>query len=604
MSANNAVAALRAGDLDRAERLATEVLKRTPRDVDALNVQALVHNARGQHRDAANVFRRLTELQPRQIAHWVNLGTALRATGKLDEALDAYRTAADLGEASASFLFNLGLLHLDRLDYVDAHAALARAAQAEPNDVEIRLYYARACYDCVRNDEARRALEGWRQHDGLDTRLLREIATLWLQLGDTVEADAAVRDALSRDPDDLRARLCAIQIAERTNRVDQAKAAFGQISDASGDAELADDIARVAVVLAQRSGDHAAAVDHYQRLLSRARTARDRADLLFPFAKSLDALGHYDEAFATLERAHESQQEFLRQSAPRFQQRDRDPLEITNFSVDATDVARWDHTGAPGIEESPIFVVAFPRSGTTLLEQMLDAHPQLESMDEQPFLQNAIERMQRLGARYPEGLASLSREQLDEVCGDYWSRVTREVKLAPGRRLVDKNPLNLLRLPAIRRLFPQSPIVLVIRHPCDVVLSCFMQHFRAPDFANLCSTLDRLAAGFTRSFEFWYRQAELLSPHCVELRYEAFVADVEPHARAIATFIGVDWDDAMLDPAKSARSRGFISTPSYAQVVQPVNTRAIGRWRNYAKYFEPVLPKLAPCLRRWSYEAL
>src|SRR5581483_10228835 len=604
MSAAEAVAALRAGDLDRAERLAAAVLKRTPRDVDALTVQALLHNARNQHRDAANAFRRLTELQPRQIAHWVNLGTALRASGKLTDALSAYRKAQELGEASASFLFNLGLLHLDRLEYVEAHAVLGRAAQAAPRDAEIRFYFARACYACVRNDDARRTLEGWNQLEGLDVRLLREIATLWLQLGDTTQAEAAVREALRRDPADPRARLCAVQIAERTNRLDEAKADFAQIEKStSNDVDLADDLARVAVVLAQRSGDHATAVERYQRLLSAARIARDRADLLFPLAKSLDALGRYDEAFATLERAHEAQQEFLRQSAPRFQQPDRDPLEITKFSADAADVARWDHTGAPGVDESPIFIVAFPRSGTTLLEQMLDAHPQLRSMDEQPFLQNAIERMQRIGARYPEGLAGLSREQLEEVRGDYWSRVAREVKLDPAQRLVDKNPLNLLRLPAIRRLFPHSRIVLVIRHPCDVVLSCYMQHFRAPDFANLCRTLDRLADGFTRSFDFWYRQADLLSPNCLELRYEAFVADVEPHARAIAKFIGVEWSDAMLDPAASARSRGFISTPSYAQVVQPVSTRAIGRWRNYAKHFAGTIEALRPCLRRWSYEA-
>jgi Flp pilus assembly protein TadD len=595
------MAAFGRGDLDQAERLAASVLKRAPRDVAALTVQGLVHNARGQHRDAANAFRRLTELEPAQVAHWVNLGTALRASSKLDDALKAYRQALALGEGSAAFLFNLGMLHLDRLEYVDAHAALSRAAQAAPGDAEIRFYYARACYDCVRNDEACHALADWRRFEGLDTRLLCEIATLFLQLGDTAQAEAAVSAAQTRDPADLRVRLCAIQLAERTNRVAQAQAEYQQIAGMA-DVELADDVARVGVVLLQRGGNHAAAAEHYERFLGGARTARERADLLFPFAKSLDALGRYDDAFATLERAHADQQEFLRQSAPRFHQPDRDPLEIANFSSDAADVARWDAAGAPSVEDSPIFIVAFPRSGTTLLEQMLDAHPQLRSMDEQPFLQNAIERMQSLGARYPDRLAGLTLAQLDEVRADYWSRAAKEVTLEPGQRLVDKNPLNLLRLPAIRRLFPHSRILLVIRHPCDVVLSCYMQHFRAPDFANLCRRLDGLAAGFTRAFEFWGRQAALLSPPCLELRYEAFVDDVGRHAREIARFLDLPWSDAMLDPAASARGRGFISTPSYAQVVQPVNTRAIGRWRNYAKHFAPVIGALEPQLKRWSYE--
>ena len=234
---------------------------------------------------------------------------------------------------------------------------------------------------------------------------------------------------------------------------------------------------------------------------------------------------------------------------------------------------------------------------------MLDAHPLLRSMDEQPFLQNAIDRMESFGVRYPDQLGALTPPQLEQARGHYWSLVAAKVRLQPGQRLVDKNPLNLLRLPAIRRLFPRAHVILAIRHPCDVVLSCYMQHFRAPDFALLCRDLPTLARGYRRAFDFWYGQAQLLRPACLELRYESFVADFAAQARAVAEFLGLPWDEAMLDPGRHARARGFISTPSYSQVVQPVNTGAVDRWRRYAAYFGEALAELEPYLRRWNYAA-
>jgi hypothetical protein len=278
-------------------------------------------------------------------------------------------------------------------------------------------------------------------------------------------------------------------------------------------------------------------------------------------------------------------------------------MEVTKYSCDPVDVATWDHSGAPSLEQSPVFIVAFPRSGTTLLELTLDAHPLLRSMDERPFIQDALDEIVALGIRYPEQLGRLSNAQLDQIRASYWGRVEQKVRLEAGQRLVDKNPLNLLRLPVIRRLFPHARILFAIRHPCDVLLSCYMQHFRAPDFALLCADLRTLAVGYRRGMDFWYQQAGLLQPAVREVFYERFVSDFDTQVRAISDFLQLPWDEGMLAPASHARSKGFISTPSYSQVVQPVNQKAVGRWRHYERHFATVLPELQPCLQRWGYSA-
>ena len=197
----------------------------------------------------------------------------------------------------------------------------------------------------------------------------------------------------------------------------------------------------------------------------------------------------------------------------------------------------------------------------------------------------------------------MSAADLERVRASYWERVRRKVLLQPGQRLVDKNPLNILRLPVIRRLFPHARILLTIRHPCDVLLSCFMQPFRAPDFALLCGDLPSLAAGYRRTFDFWYQQVGVLAPSVREIRYESFVANLEAEARGVIDYLGLPWDDHVLAPGEHARAKGYISTPSYAQVVQPVNTKSIGRWRAYQERFAGIIPLIRPYLDRWGYDA-
>jgi len=171
------------------------------------------------------------------------------------------------------------------------------------------------------------------------------------------------------------------------------------------------------------------------------------------------------------------------------------------------------------------------------------------------------------------------------------------------RRLVDKNPLNMLCLPMIARLFPEARIVLCLRHPCDVLLSCFMQPFRSPAFMVMCSSLQRLAEGYVQAFEHWFANAEVLAPRVLEWRYESVVERFDEHVIRLGRFLDVADPSPMARFAEHAQAKGYISTPSYAQVTQGVHRQAVNRWHAYREMFEPVLPLLRPMLERLGYEA-
>jgi hypothetical protein len=222
-------------------------------------------------------------------------------------------------------------------------------------------------------------------------------------------------------------------------------------------------------------------------------------------------------------------------------------------------------------------------------------------MDERAFIYELIKRMQLAGQSYPSDLAGLTQANVDQLRDIYASDVRRIVPDLEHRRLVDKNPLNMLCLPMIMRLFPNARIILCLRHPCDVLMSCYMQPFRSPAFMVLCSSLERLARGYVDAFEQWFHHAEIFAPHVLEWRYESVVERFDEHVAKLGQFLDIDDATPMTRFAEHARAKGYISTPSYAQVTEGIHRKAVNRWHAYRDLFEPVLPILQPMMERLGY---
>jgi hypothetical protein len=302
-----------------------------------------------------------------------------------------------------------------------------------------------------------------------------------------------------------------------------------------------------------------------------------------------------------LDRAHAQQIDELRSHAPHWFEPGADPLGITRHRIGPAEHAQWTPLRAPEAQESPIFVVGFPRSGTTMLETMLDAHPLLTGMDERTFVQDIVEELRSAGFEYPQHIGRIDDALADRLRDVYWRLVRMRARIAPGKRLVDKNPLNILRLPLIARIFPNARIILALRHPCDVVLSNYMQTFRTPAYVSLTASIESTARGYADTFAFWLDQVAVLAPNVLELRYEDVVDDIDAQSRRIADFVGVDWDARMVNFHERAKERGFIATPSYHQVVEPINRKGVARWERYRRHLEPAIPLLQPYIERWNY---
>jgi hypothetical protein len=265
--------------------------------------------------------------------------------------------------------------------------------------------------------------------------------------------------------------------------------------------------------------------------------------------------------------------------------------------------ASW--SPAPGASAEPglphIFVVGFPRSGTTLAGQVLGAHPGLRTLDETPTLGQAADAW-LLDPAALERLKAAPAAELEPDRERYWRAVQAAGGPAPGEAgLVDKLPLNLVALPLIGRLFPSARTVLLRRDPRDVVFSCFRRHFtvNAANFELL--TLEGAARFYDQVVQLAELYAATLPIPLISLRYEALVADFEGETRALCEAIGMDWAPEMADFAAGSRE-ARINTPSAGQVSRGLYGEGVGQWRRYQKELEPVLPVLEPWVRRFGYE--
>lgn len=253
---------------------------------------------------------------------------------------------------------------------------------------------------------------------------------------------------------------------------------------------------------------------------------------------------------------------------------------------------------------TPAFLVGFNRSGTTLMEQVAAADGKVVISDEHPFIAwpLAVFRM-HTGNGDPVGIEALTVEQVGEMRASYWHAVREGLgeTWKPGQILLDKLPLNICHLVLLRRMFPDARVLVALRDPRDVVLSNFMQIF-APNSATVhFFTVEDTAKSYAGAMGLWQRYRADLPGPWHEVRYEDLVADFDTTVRGVLDFMGLPWNDSYRRFHKKAAKR-VISTPSARDVTTPVFSRAVGRWKRYAKYLAPVQDTLAPFVRAFGYD--
>ncbi len=274
-------------------------------------------------------------------------------------------------------------------------------------------------------------------------------------------------------------------------------------------------------------------------------------------------------------------------------------------SITAADFERWQH--ADGSAHAPVaLLTGFPRSGTTLLEKVLDAHPEIVSSEERDFL--AQELFPSLQREYPrvtglrDLLDQLPAQRREQARQRYLSVMEWLLGEPIGERLhLDKNPAYNLTIPVLLRLFPRARLLIALRDPRDVVLSCYMTYLPLNPVSVRFLTLKRTAERYAVDMRAWQKFRKMILSPWHEIRYEDVVADLESAVRQSLEKLGIPWHEGVLQYREHLREKR-VTSPTYRDVALPVHSRSMGRWKNYQEFMAPVLETLAPFVQEYEYE--
>jgi len=316
----------------------------------------------------------------------------------------------------------------------------------------------------------------------------------------------------------------------------------------------------------------------------------------------LDRLNRYDDAWAAFTEAKRIARELSGNGY--LDQLANETINRLRGFFTAGRLATLPRAGVRADVPQPIFVLGFPRSGTTLVEQTLSAHPLISAGDELPLINDITRIMPRMlnsPLTYPEALAELwmgdQRDGLDNL-RDYYLQKAAQMGVAEPEFawFTDKMPLNEMHLGLIALLFPASPLIHVIRHPLDVMVSALANHFTHGFFC--ASSLETAATHYVRVMELTEHYRSEMALRYLPVRYEAMVGMQAATVRSILDFIGVPFEENCL---RFNENRRYARTASYAQVTEPLYDRSLGRYRHYRRYLEPVISILRPLIERLGY---
>jgi tetratricopeptide (TPR) repeat protein len=606
----------------------------------------------GRYREAATLARDLTRRDPAQPSAWNVLTASLKALGRVEEAIAAAESAVGALPAQPDLQINLGLLLAeagrleaaaevlhrcarDHPDQTDARLILGRVALADghgdraaesfgavlarqPERADAKAGLGRARHLQGRPREAVGLLRAALRHTPNETTTRSHLADALEADGDSGAAEAVRREVADRMPDSAAAHNNHGKSLVALSRLNDAEAAFlkalelnpdlaetrtnlGNVYRAQGRREAAEASYRRALDVNPASGEAyrgLAAVKRFhaddgdlaaiEGLLSRPAgvPARDRIALAYAAGKARADIG--DDPAAAFARFAEGAG--LKRAGLSYDvKRDEALAAAIADAFPADRIAALHAVGGGDPSPAPIFIVGMPRSGSTLVEQILASHAEVAAGGERTGLRAAVvAESETRGAPFPDWVADLDKSALERLGARY--RDSLPEPHGAGGPMTDKMPANFRFLGLIHACLPRAQIVHVHRDPLDTCLSCFTHLFGGSDipYSYDLRELGRYYAAYARLMAHW---RAVLAPHALlDLRYEDLVANLPGQTARLLTHCGLPWDDTCLAFHETARD---VRTASAEQVRRPLSAASIGRWKTYAEQLAPLRAVLA-----------
>ncbi len=603
------------GKLAEAKVALEQAIRLNPQAAQAYSNLGIVHFDEKEFEEAAAKYEKAIALQPNFPEAHNNLGNAYRALERPKEAIACYQTAVTQRGAYPEAYNNMATALRDSEDYESSEHAYRKAIALKPDYIEAHNNLSILLLYRDRTDEALRVLADALKIDEKNVTTLLNVAKVQMKRGSHDVAGQATRVAIEIDPDNAECHYVLGQVHHELDRHDEALACIDKALELSSEAAEYHSFRGVLLKSAGRLDEARVAIrksleinpefypaysnlndletfeaDH--DLVVKMQEILDKADnpeaeryipLYFTLAKALEDAGDYPEALVSYQTGAR-----LRRAQLKYDEADTANffrLIKTTFTPEVFANRTWD--GHPS--KTPVFIVGMPRSGSTLVEQILSSHPQAFGAGEVKILNRVLGALRdRLPSipKYPGMVAALEPAHWVEITNGYLTELKRDS--GDAARITDKLLTNFYFVGLIQLMFPNAKIIHTRRNPVDSSLSTYTKLFKddmphSYDFGEL----GRYYLMYEDLMKHW---EQVLPPGVMmNVDYESVIDDLEGNARALVDHVGLEWDEACLEFHKSTRS---VKTASVVQVRRPVYRTSVERWRRYGDGLNPLLEAL------------
>jgi len=315
--------------------------------------------------------------------------------------------------------------------------------------------------------------------------------------------------------------------------------------------------------------------------------------------KCYDEIGLYSKAFESFSKSNKITENAFRNKLDKNKFNERVSKRLNSIS-DTKGRLEFSHE-VYDKRIDPVFLIGFPRSGTTLLDTILRTHKSIKVIEEKLFIEDLINELNNYTENNLLKLNSINKEKIKYLRDLYFKKREAFIGFENNVVYIDKLPLNIIYAAEIKKIFPNSKFIVSIRNPYDVILSCFMQPFLPNDAMSNFYNLKDTTSFYDLVMNLWDKYQENLNLNLYQIKYEDIINDFDNCIKQLLKFLNVNWTDDLRKYYMTASKRGIINTPSYNQVSSPLYKKSISRWKNYSENFLDINLKLEKWIKRYEY---
>lgn len=592
------------GRFDEVIPLLEKTLEHNASNLGARHFLGIALVRTGQIEQGLNHIEYTITKDPKNSAFALNYAMVMEDEGRTERAIYAYQRVLDLDPSNDEAAFSLAGLYVEGRRGKDAYEILVGLKERYTQEYEFRILYVSALLLVEDYVAALGCLKEYQQDNPEDIHFRTQHALALSKTGYDEKAKEIFLDLLNKTEANAVISFELASLYERTHDFANAEQ-WANRTLGFNEGLLENEALLLLAKIYRRQGNYAKVREYLRQMEERDRTPLDIALSSFEIGRVLEKEGRFDEAFNSFEKGNKIIREKIKHL--KFSQEDSrhrfSRLEDSFSGMNFHDSENMDNSSAVTYPD-PIFIVGFPRSGTTLVEQILASHPNISAGGELKTILDITNRApewMHTDDPYPEcmsALVSSGRHDVIEIMREYYLHQVSGLNVIENdeKRFTDKMPLNLLHLPVIRAMFPMSPVIHVIRHPLDCCLSAFFSEFSSANEYSF-DLLDT-AFYFRKCWELAEYYRKELGFDCYRIRYEELVTEPEAQIRSLLEIVSEPWDDQCLE---FYRNKRFVRTASYEQVNQKMYTSSLNRYKNYRKQLEPIIPILEPIIEELGY---